>query len=81
MRPGIIPLRPLGLGDILDGAIKLIRFNPKAVLGLSAIAAVLGAIPVAIGQAIVLGSAFSPLRTRRRPRPSPRWASPTTAAP
>jgi hypothetical protein len=62
MRPGIIPLRPLGLGDILDGAIKLIRSNPKAVLGLSAIAAVLGAIPVAIGQAIVLGSAASPLR-------------------
>jgi hypothetical protein len=62
MRPGIIPLRPLGVGDILDGAIKLIRSNPKAVLGLSAIAAVLGAIPVAIGQAIVLGSAASALR-------------------
>lgn len=55
LRPGIIPLRPLGLGDILDGAIKLIRSNPKAVLGLSAIAAALSAIPVAIGQAITLG--------------------------
>ncbi|MEV8636300.1 glycerophosphoryl diester phosphodiesterase membrane domain-containing protein [Streptosporangium sp. NPDC051023] len=55
LRPGIIPLRPLGLGDIIDGAIKLIRSNPKAVLGLSAIAAVLGAIPVAIGQALSLG--------------------------
>jgi hypothetical protein len=62
MRPGIIPLRPLGVGDILDGAIKLIRSNPKAVLGLSAIAAVLGAIPVAIGQAIALGSISSTLR-------------------
>src|SRR5688572_20406494 len=30
LRPGIIPLRPLGLGDILDGTIKLIRSNPKA---------------------------------------------------
>ncbi|MGV9771945.1 glycerophosphoryl diester phosphodiesterase membrane domain-containing protein [Streptosporangium sp. NPDC003464] len=57
MRPGIIPLRPLGLGDILDGAIKLIRSNPGAVLGLSAIAAALGAIPVAIGQALLLGQA------------------------
>jgi hypothetical protein len=62
MRPGIIPLRPLGLGDILDGAIKLIRSNPKTVLGLSAIAAALGAIPVAIGQAIVLGSLAPVLR-------------------
>ncbi|MEU8248177.1 glycerophosphoryl diester phosphodiesterase membrane domain-containing protein [Nonomuraea sp. NPDC048916] len=50
LRPGIIPLRPLGLGDILDGTIKLVRSNPKAVLGLSAIAALLAVIPVAVGQ-------------------------------
>ncbi|WP_329090525.1 MULTISPECIES: hypothetical protein [unclassified Streptosporangium] len=59
MRPGIIPLRPLGLGDILDGAIKLMRSNPKSVLGLSAIAAALGAIPLAVGQVIVLNSLTS----------------------
>ncbi|GAA1263539.1 hypothetical protein GCM10009677_13990 [Sphaerisporangium rubeum] len=52
LRPGIIPLRPLGLGDILDGTIKLIRSNPKATLGLSAVAAAIGTLPVAIGQAI-----------------------------
>ncbi|GII61411.1 hypothetical protein Skr01_14960 [Sphaerisporangium krabiense] len=51
-RPGIIPLRPLGVGDILDGTIKLIRSNPKATLGLSAIAAAVGTLPLAIGQAI-----------------------------
>jgi hypothetical protein len=56
LRPGIIPLRPLGLGDILDGTIKLIRSNPKAVLGLSAIAALLASIPVAVGQAFLLRS-------------------------
>ncbi|WP_182906108.1 glycerophosphoryl diester phosphodiesterase membrane domain-containing protein [Microbispora sp. H13382] len=50
-RPGIIPLRPLALGDILDGTIKLIRSNPKATLGLSAIVAAITAIPTAIGQA------------------------------
>ncbi|MFI6476950.1 glycerophosphoryl diester phosphodiesterase membrane domain-containing protein [Nonomuraea sp. NPDC050663] len=55
MRPGIIPLRPLSLGDVLDGSIKLIRSNPKAVLGLSAITALLVAIPVAISQALLLG--------------------------
>ncbi|MET7329294.1 glycerophosphoryl diester phosphodiesterase membrane domain-containing protein [Nonomuraea sp. NPDC005650] len=54
LRPGIIPLRPLGLGDILDGTIKLIRSNPKAVLGLSAVAALLAAVPLAVGQAFVL---------------------------
>jgi hypothetical protein len=56
LRPGIIPLRPLRLGDILDGTIKLIRSNPKAVLGLSAVAALLAAIPLAVGQAFVLNS-------------------------
>ncbi|WP_219464251.1 glycerophosphoryl diester phosphodiesterase membrane domain-containing protein [Nonomuraea rhizosphaerae] len=56
LRPGIIPLRPLTLGDILDGTIKLVRSNPKAVLGLSAIAALLTAIPIAIGQAFVFDS-------------------------
>lgn len=56
LRPGIIPLRPLGLGDILDGTIKLIRSHPRATLGLSAIVAALGAIPVSVGQALMVGS-------------------------
>ncbi|RCG27949.1 hypothetical protein DQ384_25915 [Sphaerisporangium album] len=51
-RPGIIPLRPLGFGEMLDGTIKLIRSNPKATLGLSAIAAAIGTLPLAIGQAM-----------------------------
>ncbi|GAA2380425.1 glycerophosphoryl diester phosphodiesterase membrane domain-containing protein [Nonomuraea africana] len=56
LRPGIIPLRPLGLGDIYDGTIKLIRSNPKAVLGLSAIVAAIAAVPVSIGQALNLSA-------------------------
>ncbi|MCW2787192.1 MAG: hypothetical protein JWP74_3709, partial [Marmoricola sp.] len=32
-KPGSIPLRPLRLGDIFDGAFKIIRFNPKATVG------------------------------------------------
>ena len=40
-KPGIVPLRPLTLGDILDGAVKAVRFNPKPMVGLSAL--VLGA--------------------------------------
>ncbi|WP_432930284.1 glycerophosphoryl diester phosphodiesterase membrane domain-containing protein [Microbispora sp. CA-135349] len=55
-RPGVIPLRPLALGDILDGTIKLIRSNPKATLGLSAIVAAITAIPTAVGQAFSFGA-------------------------
>ncbi len=36
-RPGIVPLRPLGLGEILDGAFRAIRHNPRVMFGLSAI--------------------------------------------
>lgn len=36
-KPGVIPLRPLGVGEILDGAFTSIRRNPKATVGLAAI--------------------------------------------
>jgi len=36
-KPGVIPLRPLGVGEILDGAISYIRANPGVTLGLSAV--------------------------------------------
>jgi hypothetical protein len=35
--PGGIPLRPLGVGEILNGAFTSVRQNPAATLGLSAI--------------------------------------------
>ena len=36
-KPGVIPLRPLGLSELLDGAIAIVRTYPKVTLGLSAI--------------------------------------------
>ncbi|MPZ64025.1 MAG: hypothetical protein GEU83_00365 [Pseudonocardiaceae bacterium] len=36
-KPGVIPLRPLNLGEILDGAVSYIRANPAATLGLAAV--------------------------------------------
>ncbi|TCO62457.1 hypothetical protein [Actinocrispum wychmicini] len=36
-KPGVIPLRPLGLGEILDGAVTTIRTYPKQMLGVSAL--------------------------------------------
>lgn len=36
-KPGIVQLRPLGLGDLYDGAFKAIRQNPKTMVGLAAV--------------------------------------------
>ncbi|GII00926.1 hypothetical protein [Planobispora takensis] len=41
LKPGIIPLRPLNLSDIYNGAVQFIRSNPKATLGLSALVTIL----------------------------------------
>lgn len=40
LKPGIIPLRPLSLTDIYNGAVGYIRANPKTVLGLTTVVAV-----------------------------------------
>ena len=48
-KPGAMPLRPLGLGDMYDAAFRIIRFNPKATVGSAVlVAAVAMAIPVVI---------------------------------
>jgi Membrane domain of glycerophosphoryl diester phosphodiesterase len=47
-KPGIIPLRPLAVSEILDGAFSTIRRHPKATLGLSAAVA-------CVQQALTLG--------------------------
>lgn len=39
VKPGVVPLRPLGVGELLDGAITTLRQNPAAMLGLSAVVA------------------------------------------
>ncbi len=33
---GIVPLRPLGVGEILDGAFQAVRANPRSMIGVSA---------------------------------------------
>jgi hypothetical protein len=35
-RPGIVPLRPLGVGDMLAGAVGYVRANPLVTLGVTA---------------------------------------------
>lgn len=56
-RPGIVPLRPLTLGEIYDGAIRSIRTNPAVMFVFSAI---LVAISVAI-QGVLTWSTFEDL--------------------
>ncbi|MFA5709719.1 hypothetical protein [Mycolicibacterium sp.] len=55
LRPGVIPLRPLTLSDIYNGAVGFIRTNPKASLGLTAIV-------VIATQAIALLLQIGPMR-------------------
>jgi hypothetical protein len=60
---GIIPLRPLAIGEIYDGAIRAIRSNPGTMVGFSAIViallTVLGTIPQAYAMASVLNSSLA----------------------
>ena len=41
LKPGVIPLRPLGLSDIFNAAFAYIRVNPRATLGLTTIVVVI----------------------------------------
>lgn len=65
-RPGIVPLRPLGLGDLYDGAFRAIRHNPQVMLGLPAL---LSLVTTALGALFgiaawsQLGSFFDDLET------------------
>ncbi|CAN3131249.1 Glycerophosphoryl diester phosphodiesterase membrane domain-containing protein [Mycobacterium sp. smrl_JER01] len=40
LKPGVVPLRPLSLSDMFNGAVAYIRANPKATLGLTTIVVV-----------------------------------------
>jgi hypothetical protein len=51
-RPGAIPLRPLVLNDIFDGAFRIIRYNPRATIGAAVlVSAVAMLVPIVAGLA------------------------------
>jgi hypothetical protein len=58
-KPGIVPLRPLMFGEILDGSFQTIRRNPKAMLGASLLAQSLAAILAAVITAVTATSMVS----------------------
>ncbi|MHC3475526.1 glycerophosphoryl diester phosphodiesterase membrane domain-containing protein [Streptomyces sp. 7R007] len=53
-KPGVIPLRPLGVGEILDGAVSTMRTYWRTVLGISLTVAVVTEIVVILLQGLVL---------------------------
>ncbi|HET7476778.1 MAG TPA: hypothetical protein VFJ97_12255 [Dermatophilaceae bacterium] len=54
-KPGTIRLQALGLGDVLDGAITSIRFNPKTMIGMSVVVLALFLVPSAALSAGAIG--------------------------
>ncbi|WP_146067394.1 glycerophosphoryl diester phosphodiesterase membrane domain-containing protein [Arthrobacter sp. SX1312] len=66
-KPGVIPLRPLGLGEILDGAFQACRKNPLATFG---IAILLQAV-VALVTVLLLGNVLSSLEVFESANPTP----------
>ncbi|GGX36263.1 hypothetical protein GCM10010297_66920 [Streptomyces malachitofuscus] len=53
-KPGVIPLRPLGVGEILDGAVSTMRTYWRTVLGIALTVAVFTEIVVVLLQGLVL---------------------------
>ncbi|MDT6983985.1 hypothetical protein ACFSUJ_13475 [Streptomyces lusitanus] len=56
-KPGVIPLRPLGVGELLDGAVSTMRTHWRTVLGISLALAVLTEIVAVLIQGFVLDDA------------------------
>ena len=63
LRPGVIPLRPLSLSDIFNGAVAYIRANPKATLGLTTVV-------VVVAQLLALILSVGPLAFTGKLQPS-----------
>ncbi len=66
-KPGVIPLRPLGLGEILDGAFQACRKNPLATFG----TAILLQAVVALVTVLLLGNALSSFGVFEQANPTP----------
>ena len=61
LQPGIIPLRPLSLGEMLDGGVRAIRANPAVMFGLSSVAVAVAVIFSALLTYYVSGFLTTPL--------------------
>lgn len=55
LRPGIVPLRPLTVGELLDGAFRSVRANPGVMFGLTALVVTISVIIQSVLQWYVQG--------------------------
>lgn len=62
-KPGVIPLRPLGLGEILDGAFQAARRNGKAMFGSALIFQFVTTAITLVVMYLAFGQAFGELMT------------------
>ncbi|MFF4080756.1 hypothetical protein ACFYZN_15335 [Streptomyces sp. NPDC001777] len=53
-KPGVIPLRPLGVGEILDGAVSTMRAHWRTVLGITLTVSVIAQIAIILIQRFLL---------------------------
>jgi hypothetical protein len=68
-RPGVIPLRPLGVGEILDGAVSTMRAHWRTVLGISLAVSAFMEIVVILVQKLLLDDTAASV-TVNDPNPS-----------
>ncbi|MGW0395797.1 hypothetical protein ACWDYJ_33990 [Streptomyces sp. NPDC003042] len=59
-KPGVIPLRPLGLGEILDGAVSTMRGHWRSVLSISLVVASLIQLGILLLQRLTMDSLVVP---------------------
>jgi hypothetical protein len=61
-KPGVVPLRPLGVGDIMSGAIDYVRRDPKTVIAIAAMVGFVAAV-VQLGMLAVPAGDLAALTT------------------
>ncbi|WP_285726261.1 glycerophosphoryl diester phosphodiesterase membrane domain-containing protein [Psychromicrobium xiongbiense] len=62
-KPGTVPLRPLGVGELLDGSFQTIRRNAAAMIGSSVLLKLLSTIITTICLALLAGPSLNTLLT------------------
>jgi hypothetical protein len=70
-KPGIVPLRPLGVGEILDGAVAAMRAHWRTVLGISLAVAVVVQSVATVVNGLWLAESGGLDALTRDPQPSP----------
>ncbi len=72
-RPGVIPLRPLGVGEILDGAVKTMTRYAVVMFGLTAILVTIGQVIATVAQIPTADVAFDPAAMDTAPEGMAGW--------